>query len=270
MSHSHFLRNFVVGTLFLRGSIAVAIISGQNIDHAATDVTAPMVALQMSEAQADGSKRYYKGASFLIASDLLLTAGHNVVYVPESKNVEAIFASAPCWGPNICRERRIKASTTLVHPFFRQVAGGTEYDVAIVKLPENSPQDYRPLPLIGTAMDIGKKRIQSLGFGTDREAMDAPLSAFRLRSIYLSAAEPTYRLGSAQKFWLDQRRGGICSGDSGGPAIISDGAKVAAIGLAIHVTYSDGVGHCLTKAAFTDILFFNDWIDSAIAHLHAW
>ncbi|MCX6125817.1 MAG: trypsin-like serine protease [Proteobacteria bacterium] len=221
---------------------------------------------QMSEMQPDGSKRYYKGTAFLIGQDLLLTAGHNAAYIPDPSDIEAIFASAPCWGRNDCRERRIMAVKTIVHPLFRQKTGETEYNIAIVKLVSKAPEDYRFIPLANHRTGIGVFTIQVFGFGTDREDDDVPLSAFRLRSISLTPINPGYLLGSEQKFWLDQRHGGICGGDSGGPAIV-DGPSSAAIGLAIHVKYSDGISHCLTQAAFTDVIFFRDWIIETVAQL---
>jgi secreted trypsin-like serine protease len=245
---------------------ATAIINGVDVEHSSADASASLVALQMSERQADGSMRYYKGTSFLIAPDLLLTAGHNVAYIGKSESIEAIFSSAPCWGPNHCRERRIKASKSVVHPEFRQISGGTEFDIAIVQLSSKAPDDYQALQLANDSVLIGSSLIQVFGFGSDREGRGAPLSAFRLRSIGLTPLDTTYRLGSKQKFWFDQSIGGICGGDSGGPAILQ-GSLSYAIGLAIHVTYSEGSSRCLSGSAFTDLLFFSDWIAEAKAFL---
>lgn len=252
--------------LCLVSGTASAVINGQDVEHSDADISAPLVALQMSETQPDGSTRFYKGTAFLIGRDLALTAGHNVAYIPDAGDVEVVFASAPCWGPNICKEKRIKAIKTVVHPLFRQLADGTEYDLAIVKLATNAPSDYQPIPLIDRPAVTDVDPIRVLGFGTDRESPEVPLSAFRLRSIGLKLVDPKYRLGSQQKFWLNQSDGGICGGDSGGPAVRGD-SVLAVIGLAIHVTYSNGVGHCLTQAAFTDLLFFRNWIAATIARL---
>jgi hypothetical protein len=246
--------------------MAVAIINGSDVEQSSSDASGSLVAIQMAEKQLDGSTRFYKGTAFLIGPDLLLTAGHNVAYIPDPNDVEAIFASAPCWGPNVCHERRIRAITTVVHPRFRQITGSTEYDIAIVKLASNAPEDYRVIPLANRSMRIGADTIQVFGFGVDREDDKVPFSAFRLRSISLSAVDSSYRLGSEQKLWLDQRSGGICGDDSGGPAIV-DKSSLTAIGLAIHVRYSKGASHCLTQAAFTDVLFFREWIVKAIAEL---
>lgn len=246
---------------------ATGVINGHDVDHSSSDASAPLVALQMSENQPDESTRYYRGTAFLIGPNLLLTAGHNVAYIPDPNNVEAIFASAPCWGPNVCQERRIRATITKVHPLFRQISGGTEYDIAFVKLASNAPEDYRVMPLADRSTGITADTIRVFGFVTDREDIDAIRSVLRLRSISLTPVNSSYRLGSGQKFWLDQSRAGICGGDSGGPAVVHQ-PSFQAIGLAIHVTYRDGVSHCLTQAAFTDVLFFRDWIVETIANLH--
>jgi secreted trypsin-like serine protease len=261
------IRILALAFVLSRG-IALAVINGTEVDQSRSAASAPLVALQMSEVQPDGKIRYYKGTSLLIAPELLLTAGHNVAYILDPSNVEAIFASAPCWGPNVCNERRVRATTTIVHPQFRQIPGGTEYDIAIVKMVSSAPVDYREIPLANLSTELGTQSIQVLGFGTNSEDATVPLTAFRLRSIELKAIDSSDRLGSEQKFWLDQSGGGICGGDSGGPAIV-DGSSFTAIGLAIHVTYSKGKSSCLTQSAFTDILFFHDWLTKAIADLSA-
>lgn len=261
MSWARTLQVLAFGFLILNETVAIAIINGKEVEHTDSRFSTSLIALQMTEIQPDGSPKYYKGSAFLIGKNLLLTAGHNVAYIPEAKNIEAIFSSTPCWGLNTCREKRIKANTSIVHPEFRQISDGTEYDLAIIKLEEDVPNDYFPIDLIKATTDIGRRPMKVLGFGKDRLAQNAPLSAFRLRSISLLSVENEYHLGSTQKFWLDQKNGGICGGDSGGPSIIAEGSTMSAVGLAIHVANIDGVQQCLSKSAFIDLLFFRDWID---------
>jgi hypothetical protein len=264
MCSSGFLLNAMLLLFAVWGGSCLAIVGGKDIEHGSVGVSSPLVALQMREVQSDGSVRYYKGSAFLMGRNVLLTAGHNIAYVPELNNIEAIFATAPCWGPNVCHERRIKPARAAVHPLFRQIPGGTEYDLALIQLSASAPKEYRPIGLVDETQLLGKKRVQVLGFGTDQPSGSVVPPHFRLRSILLPAVNSSYRIGSRQKFWLDQRRGGICGGDSGGPAVVNVGSSVAAAGLAIHVTYSDGVSHCLTQAAFTDLYFFKDWIHSVL------
>jgi len=261
---NRFLQMLMLLWWSMYGTEAPAIIFGQDVEHSSTNASASVVALQMPEIQPDGSTHYYKGSAFLIAPNLLLTAGHNLAYIPDPTQVEVIFSSTPCWGPNTCHEKRVKVAKAVVHPQFHQVEGGTEFDLAIVKLEANAPDDYRTIPLIDEKETLEANLLHVFGFGLDHDVANVPLSAFRLRTIALSALEPNYILGSKQKFWLDQSNGGICGGDSGGPSILVNGSSSVAIGLAIHVTYSDGVSHCLTKSAFTDLKFFKNWIDSVL------
>ncbi len=269
MSRARAIQIITIGFLLVTEKNAIAIINGKDVKHSDSPISTSLIALQMSEIQVDGSLRYYKGTAFLIEKNLLLTAGHNVAYIPEAKNIEAIFSSTPCWGLNACHELRIKASKSIVHPEFRQTSDGTEYDLAIIKLEENVPNDYFPIDLIESTTDIGGLPMQVLGFGTDRQTQNVPLSAFRLRSIPLFFVEKDYHFGSRQKFWLDQKHGGICGGDSGGPSIFAERSAMSAVGLAIHVAQINGVQQCLSKSAFTDLLFFKDWIDATISQLKA-
>ena len=266
MNLTQLCQSLLVVALGMSSSLATAVINGRDAEHSSAEPSAPVVGLQMSEAQPDGSTRYYKGTAFLIGPNLLLTAGHNVAYIPDPSNIEAIFASVPCWGPNVCHERRIAAMKAVVHRLFRQISGGTEFDLAVVKLATTAPDDYRAIPIINKSISLGAVQLQFFGFGTDREASNTPLSAFRLRSVNLTTINPDYRLGSKQNFWIDQSRGGICGGDSGGPAIVKS-PSFEAIGIAIHTTYSDGVEHCLTKSAFTDLVFFREWIRRTVKQL---
>ena len=269
MNWAQTLQILALGFLLLNETKAIAIINGKEVEHSDSPLSTALIALQMTEIQDDGSLKYYKGTAFLIGKNLLLTAGHNVAYIPEAKNIEAIFSSTPCWGLNICHERRIKASQSIAHPKFRQISDGTEYDLAIIRLDENVPIDYLPIKLIETTADTSNLPMQVLGFGRDRQSQDAPLSKYRLRSISLPLVEREYHLGSAQKFWLDQKHGGICGGDSGGPSIFAEGPTLSAVGLAIHVASIEGVQQCLSKSAFTDLLFFRDWIDATVTQLRA-
>ena len=245
----------------------LAIISGQDLPHNENDLTSSIVALQMSELQEDGSTRYYKGTGFLIKDDVVLTAGHNVAYIPDPNNVEVIFSATPCWGTNLCGEMRVIAVKKIVHQLFRQIPGGTEFDLALVKLSSKAPSRYNPISMISEANPIGEVPLRVMGFGVDREGLVVPLSSFRLRGISLSGLDSTYNFGFSQKFWVDQRNGGFCAGDSGAPAIFLDTDSSAAVGIAIHVTYSNGQSHCLTKGAFTDVLFFKKWIQDSLKEI---
>lgn len=251
--------------LSLCSSPLFAIIGGKDVEHSSGNATSPVVALQMSEMQPDGSVRYYKGSAALVNRNTLITAGHNVAYIPSSQDIVAIFSSQPCWGENICNEIRIPVKNIIVHPKFRQIPGGTEFDLAVVRLREPAPKDYIPFPINTRAVQMGARRLPVLGFGTDRDAANIPLSAFRLRQIELTAANSTYYFGGSQKFWMDQEFGGFCSGDSGGPAILSENNSLA--GIAVHVTYNASSQNCLTQGAFTDLLYFKDWIQSAVNEL---
>lgn len=243
---------------------AHAIIGGKDVDQKESRLASPLVAIQMSEVQEDKSIRYYKGSAFLIGPNTLLTAGHNVAYIPDVTNIVAIFSPTPCWGVNVCNETRISVVSKRVHPKFRQIQGGTEWDIALLTLSENAPAGFRHATLINNAMTLGKQSVWVAGFGTDTEDSNPPLSSYRLRKISLKAEAPPYTIGSDQKFWLDQRTGGFCGGDSGGVALVRTKNRFQAIGIPIHVTYSDGKGHCLTKGAFSDVYFFRDWIRESL------
>jgi hypothetical protein len=260
MHFASLLQGLTFGFLLFFASDARAIIDGKEVETLDFPMARSLVALQMSEPQADGSIRYYKGSALLIEKDILITAGHNVAYISNAKDVEAIFSLTPCWGVNVCQERRIKARKFIIHPDFDQLPDGTEYDLAIVKLEEDVPSSYHPMELIAAAKDNLGMPLQVLGFGRDRQDQNVPISSYRLRSISLFLEASEYRFGSMQKFWLDQKSGGICGGDSGGPAVYKDGSTVFAVGLAIHVAKIDGKQQCLSKSAFTDFLYFKDWI----------
>lgn len=72
------LAGLMLSTLIMEPS-ALGIINGENAEHPS------VVALQMSEIQDERTLHYYKGSGVLIAEDVVLTAAHNIAYIPIAK-----------------------------------------------------------------------------------------------------------------------------------------------------------------------------------------
>lgn len=241
-----------------------AIINGFEINENDTDAQ-HVVALQMPEKLDDGTTYYHKGTGIILSTRLIITAGHNIYYLPDPAQTEVIFSINPDWGNESSSEIRIKVKKAVVYPGFHQTEKGTEDDLAIVLLEKPIPPGYSPLPLANKSSwtpSIGSYAI-AVGYGTNIDIASPPLNFFRLRKT----VEPLFSYDGetflkSKKIWFDQTTSGICGGDSGGPIIFKSYDTPTIYGIAIHVAPDrNGKMTCLTKGAFTNIVFYRGWID---------
>jgi secreted trypsin-like serine protease len=232
-----------------------AIINGQEIESVSGGF---VVAIQMRYAE-NGSAVFRKGTAFAVQRKKLITAGHNVFYIDDPANIEVILSATPCWGEDVCPEKRIKVLRKIVHPRFKNdYPNPPEYDLAILELEEELPSSIRTIPIDECRNDLdGNFSIYGYGLSNG----DGSLADFRLR--HYRYKEKSLKPWSEQKKSLSQRDGGFCGGDSGAPLVLEypDGEMVA-LGVAIHTTAdSNGNYRCLTNGVFSYLPFFRDWLD---------
>lgn len=250
---------------------AMAIIGGTDVDLA-DPISRHVVALQMQDQEKDGSIHYYKGTGIIISDKVVLTAGHNVFYLQDRTSVKAIFSTKPFWGPDQKGQISLKVKRSEVYPNFKQTPKGTEDDLALLLLDGPLPFGYSPLTIAdrrSTPPLIGDDAILA-GYGRDVEGQ-APLDSYRLRKTTRSLSDYSDSgLEKSPKIWLDQSSGGGCGGDSGAPAIFPNSRTPTVYGVFIHIQYDEqGKGHCLTKGAFTNVIYYRDWIDQTLKLLES-
>lgn len=109
-----------------------------------------------------------------------------------------------------------RASRITTHPRYRPSDSISEFDVAIVELPQ--PQDVSTLPIFGSE-GVGRgQRFTIIGFGNNENGDSAanvpPAEALNAASMVVQDTRRGAFLAS-----YDTTGSSICSGDSGGPAL---------------------------------------------------
>jgi secreted trypsin-like serine protease len=256
--------------LMLYSTNSVAIVNGAEVDD--DDALAKhVVALQLPETLSDGSIYYHKGTGIILSNNLILTAGHNFYYLQNPETAEAIFSVSPVWGQVPAKEIRINIKKVMVHPAFQQTKRGTQDDLAVVLLAKPIPAGYSPLPLADKTSRVPDLRENAIttGYGTNVDIAKPPIEAFRLRQTsesFLFYSDTTFK--ASKKIWFDQSSSGICSGDSGGPVIFNSDGEEKIYGIAIHTLLNEnGKMACLTQGAFTNVVYYHDWINETAAWL---
>jgi len=186
-------------------------------------------------------QEYASCTATLVAPKALLTAGHCVTPTNGDKftNYRISFATRPDDGP------WYKGTATMAHPQYRSDVFG-DHDVALVFL-ETAPP-VKPMPV--ARQNIGNvvgQQLTHIGTGTTVSASSTlKLGAGdQKKKITLSITEQkaqTLRTGSG---W-----GGICNGDSGGPATLRIGTVETVA--AVH-SFIDDNEHCLGNGYSTRV-----------------
>lgn len=181
----------------------------------------------------------------LVGPKLLLTAAHCVVGANGEKlsNYRISFATRPKDGPFY------KGTATIAHPGYDPKVFGTN-DVAVVVL-ETAPP-IKPMPVQKTALgNVVGKALTHVGTGTTQSAgvnykFGAGDAKKKVTLLVNEQAGETLRTGET---W---RSGGICNGDSGGPAIMPINGVETVVG--VH-SYVDDASFCLNHgfSARTDL-----------------
>ena len=248
----------------------LAIVNGVDVEPG-DPVAGYTVALQVEDAQADGTTEYHKCSGSLISSRLILTAGHCLWFLKDRTSVRVIFDVRPRWGADGAGQLRIKAKAVRVDPDFKMDSQGTYNDLAVVLLSTDAPPGYSPIGLADGTFSgaVAGDTIVVSGFGTDKETELLDAGRFRLRATRLEVAPLTV----PSVLWADQSQSGFCFGDSGGPAVLQRDGKTFVAGVVIHLLYDDkGKGHCAgagAKGAFTSVAHYEAWLAQAIAELSA-
>ena len=135
-------------------------------------------------------------------------------------------------------------------------------DIALVRLAEDPPAGIRPIPFLPhsigiTTDDIGAL-LEFVGFGlTETGASGTKMTMFNdLRWIcYSGGGCGQYNPAHMNMFCQDQTPSGVCSGDSGGPALIERSGIEYAAGVASYVG-----GDCEYFGCHTKVDEFEDFI----------
>jgi hypothetical protein len=195
----------------------------------------------------------------LVAPRVVLTAGHCVHGADPDRFVVYV-------GNRTREARQLEVSHVRLHP---EYSGSTiANDIALLILGEAPPAGVVPIPYLPRALGLTRAdegaRIQFVGFGRDeRGEFTEKLTVFGTIQWVCDTPERCPGLGVPVKentLCFDNTQGGICHGDSGGPALIRRDGREYVAGIS---SYYYGVA-CIGTACSTQVDAFEEYVQTVI------
>ena len=238
-----------------------AIVNGSTVSEA--DKESEDVVMLMTKAE--GGQISVCTAS-AISSDVLVTAAH---CVPELATdiVVSLHSSVSCESGFDSRSHIAKVTDVVAHPDYSTAYKSylrASNDIALVFLEKKLPPKYK-VHQIATSEESLNKELLFLGYGTTGYTKDGTM-ILRKTSLPSNSVKIDSKNNLVE---VDQSAGtGICTGDSGGPALIetNSGKKVLSVNsLVLFDATTADQDKCGRKAVLTLIHPHLDWIESELA-----
>lgn len=196
----------------------------------------------------------------LIGKKLILTAAHCLS--TNKKNMRVIFGLAPFSARYQTRE----IEQMIVHPLFNKTTN--QNDIALIKLKTPAPADTLTLQVADTdfPMQEGLK-FTAIGYGQISGRADAnpnDVGVLRFTTLQIDKINP-----EKSQFRILQNNGrGTCSGDSGGPAIMTYKGKIYAVGVTSAVSVEITAGTpasevqdlCAHRSVYMNVPYYYSWL----------
>lgn len=203
----------------------------------------------------------------LIAPQLVITAAHCVGR--KQDGITLAFGVDPMSGKYVSR----KSVAFLTHNLYSSAKN--LHDLAIIRFNGQAPRGYQPAVVAPASFPvktpyafsaIGYGRLSGLPAASEKDAQGSG----RLRSTDLNIKA----LSKDEKtFIVNQSQGrGICSGDSGGPALMRLGGKDYIVGVASAVVWSDANKRknrdsCSDRSLYMNVSRYGVWIRDTSQYL---
>lgn len=215
------------------------------------------------------TKTYCTG--LLIQKNIILTAAHCIK--SDQAGLSLAFGLKPLSGDYTLRQ----AAKVLTHPLYKKNNTQDRNDLALILVKGDAPSGTQLLQIPGEEFPLKKGLLfTATGYGRtsgkkDNTGKDTQGSG-SLRHVELmieSVAE------DESQFYVDQKAGkGICSGDSGGPALMRYNGKDYVVGIASAISwtvpseldgnerkeYIENKDVCSEKSIYMNVKKFRSWI----------
>ncbi|UXR64196.1 trypsin-like serine protease [Bdellovibrio bacteriovorus] len=216
------------------------------------------------------TKTYCTGT--LIKRNLILTAAHCVG--EKASDLSLAFGINPLTGNYVLR----KAYKTATHDKYKKLSSKDRNDLGLISMKETAPLNYRPVELADASFPLKKGQVfTAAGYGRISGKRSTPTDtqgSGQLRNVDLTINQFSQ---DETQFYIDQKNGkGICSGDSGGPALMRYQGKDYVVGVASAVSwtvpdevkadernqYIQNKDVCKEKSIYMNVKSFRVWIDT--------
>jgi secreted trypsin-like serine protease len=195
----------------------------------------------------------------LIEENIVLTAAH-CIKGDEKKIV--VFFGSELQGEVVGR-RVIKA---VVHPRYRPHRTFSTADVAILQFSGSTPDGFSPLEMLSDPSELkAGTEILMAGYGLSDTVEQTGSGVLRW---VLGQVHQDLWSKSEATVMQSLKTGGVCSGDSGGPAMALVNDRWVVWGVTSR-GLTTGEGICVNETYFTRVDKYEQWIAETIQHLFA-
>jgi Trypsin len=191
-----------------------------------------------------------------IARDLVLTAAHCTQPGAEYKLMEFDAAHQPVLKDvaDIARHPQFDLKTLLAH---RATA-----DVSLMRLAAPLGAAFAPAPLAGPAKAVAPgDGFTVAGYGVAVRGDGKSSGTIRSAALVATGHPGTLQIRLVDPATNDERAGlGACTGDSGAPAFVSEGERLAVAGVVSWSTGPKTADGCGGLTGLTPLVRYRDWI----------
>lgn len=198
----------------------------------------------------------------VVAKNVILTAGHCARGI-EKNQIYAVFHPDMTCASGYNSSMKIQSEDILVHKDYKGDSSAKS-DLALVKLAAPVPADYPVNRLYDGTSTLSSDDLLMVGYGiTSETARDSRV----LRKVNKSFRYESSIGGANIAFDQRNGRGGVCSGDSGGPiyAKVGNEYKIIGVNSVVAGPKEETVCHNFSIAMYMP--YFADWVQQS---LQAW
>lgn len=198
----------------------------------------------------------------VISKNVILTAGH-CARGAEKNQIYAVFHPDMMCSSGYSSSMKVQSDDILVHKDYKGDSSAKS-DLALIKLSSPVPADYPVMGLYDGKSALNSDDLLMVGYGiTSESARDSRF----LRKVNKSAKLDSRVEGPNIVFDQRNGRGGVCSGDSGGPiyAKVGNQYKIIGVNSVVAGPKEEDVCHNFSIAMYMPS--FADWVEQS---LQAW